>query len=173
MNDQIQRELQKCIEEFANNVTGILQKAVADAVAAVLAATEGSSLGRLPVAQAKKAAPKKSKKSKSAQKTRVAKPAKSAAPKATRTPASTRGGAPFDAQSLLREVERKPGQRMEELAKKLRTTTKRLAEPMKTLLAANAVKKAGLARGTTYRPSQSNTSKSAPEEAAAAATPAS
>ena len=151
MNDQIQRELQARIEAFASDVTTILQKAVADAVAAVLAATEGSSVGRTTrLGPGKQVASRSPKGSKSAQKKRVTK----SSPPTKKTARRAGTGAPFDAQALLREVERKPDQRMEELAKALRTTTQRLGEPMKTLLAAKAVKKAGQARGTTYRASQ-------------------
>lgn len=59
--------------------------------------------------------------------------------------------AAMDASALLREVTRKPGQRMEELAKSLGTPTKVLRTPMAALLAAKKVKKSGQARGTKYR----------------------
>jgi hypothetical protein len=58
----------------------------------------------------------------------------------------------LDADVVLREVKRKAGQRVEELAKNLRTSTKALKAPLAELIQAKKVKKSGAARGTNYRP---------------------
>ena len=53
-------------------------------------------------------------------------------------------------EALLREVKRKGGRRMEELAVAMRTSTRMLKGPMKQLLATKKIKTTGQARGTKY-----------------------
>jgi hypothetical protein len=57
----------------------------------------------------------------------------------------------LDADVVLREVKRKAGQRVEELAKNLHTSTKALKAPLAELMQSKKVKKSGAARGTNYR----------------------
>mgnify|MGYP001580449084 FL=1 len=68
-----------------------------------------------------------------------------------RSATRTRAPAEVNTAALLRELSRKPGQRMEELSKSLATSTKVLRAPMAALLDAKKVKKSGKARGTKYR----------------------
>jgi hypothetical protein len=56
-----------------------------------------------------------------------------------------------DADVVLREIKRKSGQRVEELAKNLHTSTKSLKSPLAELMQSKRVKKSGAARGTNYR----------------------
>lgn len=75
---------------------------------------------------------------------------------AAKSAPATRGGKTEAARvsradALLREVQRKGGRRMEEIAKSMRTSTKSLTSPMRRLLKAKRVKKSGVARGTKYR----------------------
>src|SRR3954469_7090783 len=56
-----------------------------------------------------------------------------------------------DADALLRGVEKKGGQRMEQIAKSMGSSTKALGAPMRFLLKEKKVKRSGQARGTTYR----------------------
>lgn len=122
MNERIQRELQGRIEAFAVDVTAILQRAVADAVAEAIGSP-----------------------ARGASRTSVSAKSKDAAGRRTRQRVQQEAG------TLLKEVQRKGDRRMEEIAKSLRTSTKALVTPMKKLLAAKKVKKSGLARGTKYR----------------------
>jgi hypothetical protein len=126
MNERIQRELQKSVEAFATDVTAILQRAVAAAVAEALGGSRAAraQVGRRPRGRSK---------------------AKDAAGRRTRQRVQQEAGA------LLKEVQRRGDRRMEEIAKSLRTSTKALVTPMKKLLAAKKVKKSGTARGTKYR----------------------
>ena len=118
MNERIQRELQKSVEAFATDVTAILQRAVADAVADALGSTR-------KVKSTVKDAP---------------------APRGGKTEAARAARA----DALLREVKRKGGRRMEQIAKSMRTSTKALTSPMGRLLSSKRVKKTGVARGTKY-----------------------
>ena len=125
MNEQIQRRLQERIEAFATDVTSILKDAVADAVAEALGARHArSTAGR---AEARRGT------------------------KRDKAGRRTRAQVQREADALLREVKRKSGQRMEQIAKNLRVSTKALALPMQALLKAKKVKKTGVARGTMYR----------------------
>lgn len=56
-------------------------------------------------------------------------------------------------EELLRAISQggAAGLRMEEIGKSMNVSTKSLVRPMKALLAAKKVKRAGQARGTTYR----------------------
>jgi hypothetical protein len=57
-----------------------------------------------------------------------------------------------DAEALLREVKKHSGLRMEQIAKNMGlSNTKPLVAPMRFLLKEKKVKRAGQARGTTYR----------------------
>jgi hypothetical protein len=67
-------------------------------------------------------------------------------PRGGKTEAARAAGA----EALLREVKRKGGRRIEEIAKSLRTSTKALKSPMGRLLKAKRVKRTGQARGTKY-----------------------
>jgi hypothetical protein len=125
MNERIQRALNERIEAFAHDVTAILT----DAVAAAVADAFGSGKGRAGTS------------------TVTAKRGKQRDKAGRRTRAQVQ----LEADVLLREVTRKGGQRMEQIAKKLRLSTKALALPMHALLKAKKVKKTGVARGTTYR----------------------
>src|SRR5690349_12002406 len=77
-----------------------------------------------------------------------AKSSSTASPAAKR-PKSGRGSS-LDTETVLREVKRKGGRRVEEIAKSLRTSTKSLALPLRKLIAANKVKTRGNRRGTRY-----------------------
>ena len=123
MNEKIQRELHNRIETFATEITEILQRAVAGSVTEVLGVP-----GKVrPSGRAG---------------------AKTASAKAV-THAKAR--AVMDGDTLLREVRRQGGRRMEELSKALRRTTMVLRGPMKKLIAEKKVKTSGQARGTKYR----------------------
>jgi hypothetical protein len=56
------------------------------------------------------------------------------------------------AEILRAEIERRPGLRIEQLAKQLRTTTKSLARPAKMLIAEGRVTTRGQKRATQYFP---------------------
>lgn len=130
MNEQIQKALQERIEAFASDVTEILQRAVADAVAEALG----------PGRKGRDAGP--------ARGTRGAQRAVERDRGGKRTRAQVQREA--DA-ALLQEVTRKGGRRIEQIAKSMRRSTKALALPMKALLKAKKVKRTGVARGTMYR----------------------
>ncbi|MBI1947440.1 MAG: hypothetical protein HYS27_17230 [Deltaproteobacteria bacterium] len=65
--------------------------------------------------------------------------------------AALRAGPSIDANALLREVARKPGRGVEEIASSLRMNSKRLRPVMAKLLKAGKVKRSGKARGSKYR----------------------
>ncbi len=75
---------------------------------------------------------------------------------AVRSSSASRGAAaPLRASigndALLKEVGRKPGQRLEEIAKNLGVNSKSLKAPVARLVKAKKLKKSGQARGTRYR----------------------
>jgi hypothetical protein len=90
----------------------------------------------------------------------TAKPKRRVAPLAPRTPrvakARRKGGrrSPEELQELatgvLGYIRKNPGQRAEQIAAGMSTTTKELARPISMLLADKAVKTQGVKRGTTY-----------------------
>ncbi|MBI1944676.1 MAG: hypothetical protein HYS27_03210 [Deltaproteobacteria bacterium] len=61
------------------------------------------------------------------------------------------GRSTVDAAALLREIARKPGLRVEEIAKNLGVPSKSLKAPVASLVKAKKLKKSGAARGTKYR----------------------
>ncbi len=71
------------------------------------------------------------------------------ASKGAATSASLRASVSNDA--LLREIGKKPGQRIEEIAKILGVNSKSLKAPVARLVKAKKLKKTGQARGTKYR----------------------
>lgn len=90
----------------------------------------------------------------------TARPKRRAAPSPTRTPrvskARPKGGRRSAeelqelATAVLGYIRKNPGQRAEQIAEGMGTTTKELVRPISQLLADKAVKTAGVKRGTTY-----------------------
>lgn len=120
MSTNLENELRTRIEAFANDITAILQRAVATSVADALKVGPGragsaAAKGRAARGQARSAA---------------------------------QDGAARAA--LLREIQRKGGRRMEELSKAMRTPSKVLRGSIKALLADKKIKTTGQARGTKY-----------------------
>lgn len=70
------------------------------------------------------------------------------------TPVAAKRGAgrsTVETTALLREIARKPGLRIEEIAKNLGVPSKSLKAPVARLAKAKKLKKSGVARGTKYR----------------------
>lgn len=151
MNEQIRAALQQRIETFANDLTSILQKAVADAIADALRAARPS------LKPGKKAAPKATRRAKGASKKTAKKSAAKRNKKAGRAKARTKGPA-VTAAAVLAELRRNPGQGIEELARSLGTSSDSVSQPLRALVEEKAVKKKGLARGTKYRPADAKSS---------------
>ena len=139
MNEKIQAQLQERIEAFAADVTTILQQAVADSVSDVLAGTAAKPARRAPAAKVGRKAKTKTKAKAKAKGKRRAKGAK-------RSPAEL---VQLE-KGLLREVKRKGGRRIEEIAESLGASTKDLTLPMKKLIGGKKVKSKGQRRATRY-----------------------
>ena len=123
MNEELQRQLQANIENFAANVTVILTQAVREAVEAALTT------------------PRSSKRAGSA--------GAPAAARARRRPTNGRGSS-LDVDTVLAEVKRQGGRGVEKLAKKLGVKTKQLTLPLRKLIAAKKIKTKGRRRGMSY-----------------------
>jgi hypothetical protein len=123
MNDKIQRELQARIETFARDITTLLSRAVSDAM--------------------KDAVP--------AGKARRGRPPKSAGGGKKGAKKKKRAGKSIDEDTLLKEVAKEGGRRMEQIAEALGTTSKAIGPSMKSLIAAQKVKASGKARGMNYQ----------------------
>ena len=122
MASRIDAELQERIENFAHEITGLLKRAVADSVAEALTGTAARRGGGRG-GRGGKLPP----------------------------PSRRAGGRAVEASELLKELQKRTDQRMEELAKSLKTTTGALKAPMKKLIDEKQVKSVGQARGTKYR----------------------
>lgn len=123
MKSDIQRELQARIEDFARDVTELLQQAVATSLRDAMPGTGG---GRGRGRAGKKAAPAK---------------------KAGRRAG---GGKAVSEDVVLKEVAREGGRRITQIAESLGTESKAIAKALKALVQAKKVKATGKARGTKY-----------------------
>ncbi len=125
MKDKVQRELQARIEAFARDITTLLSRAVSDAMR-----------DAVPVAKARRGRPPKSAGGGGAGK---------------KAGKKKRAGKAIDEDTLLKEVAKEGGRRMEQIAQSLGTTSKAIGPSMKALISAQKVKASGKARGTKYQ----------------------
>jgi hypothetical protein len=129
MNQALQSELHKRIEAFASDITAVLQRAVADAVAQALRGTSSVTFAG-PRARGGRAG------SKGAGRTAGAKSA------------SRRMN--LSAADLYAELVRDGGRNIEKIAEALQTSTSVVGPLLKALLAEGRVRRTGQARGTKY-----------------------
>lgn len=152
----VEQELQSRVNAFVAELSDLVRRAALEAVS--------SALGGGALAAPKKAgAPKKAPAAKKAAAGKKAAPAAAkpaAAPKAAaaaggkRKPGAKR--APEEIQQttdkLLSRISQNPGERIEEIAKALGTTTKDLTLPVKKLLSDKKIRSQGTRRATKYFP---------------------
>lgn len=150
MSDKMQDAINARVEVFAREISEIIQQSVTDAVAQALQATGGSAPARTT---RRKATRRKATRAKAASRKKAT--AKKAAGKATgsrRKKGQKRTPEQLEAmtKSLLKEIKRKGGRRIEEIGTALSIPTKELALPIKKLIADKKIKTTGQRRATRY-----------------------
>ncbi len=150
----VEQELQSRVNAFVAELSGLVRRAALEAVSAALGGGGAS-------------APKKAGAPKKAPAAKKAAPGKKAAPVATKPAAAPKAAAaskrkpgakraPEEIQQttdkLLARISQNPGERIEEIAKALGTTTKDLTLPVKKLLSDKKIRSQGTRRATKYFP---------------------
>jgi len=147
MNNTLQAELQKRIEAFASDITSVLQRAVADAVAGALTGA--------PAAKATSTAARSTK--------TKAKPAKAEAGRAHRSSIS--------AGELYAMLLTNGNRNIEKIAQGLGVKTATIAPLLRTLVEQGSVRRTGQARGTKYTSVPGKAPSAKASAAAVSATP--
>jgi DNA-binding NtrC family response regulator len=144
----IQREIRALVEGFVDDLSLLMQGAIEEAAAGAAKSARKKAPRKASKKVAKKKGRKKAAKKASKKKCRkkAAKKVRKSGRRKKRTPAQL---AKLEAQ-LLKEIKKKSGLRMEELAKVLGVGTKDLMLPAKKLLADKKVKTKGQTRATQY-----------------------
>lgn len=138
MAQNIEIRIQKLVDTFAADLTTLLRQAAADAVSEALGTTSGTK----SLAKGRRGA------------SRAAKKARAARGRARRSATGFYRRTPEELAELegrlYREVKKKGGRRIEEIATTMGEDTRTLTLPMKKLIGAKKIKTTGQKRATRY-----------------------
>ena len=149
--NSLHSELQALTAEYTAHIVAVVQKAISAAVSASI-----QSEGGRPAKTARRSAPKQAPASVKAVKAPAAKPAKAMKPMKAGKRSKGAKRAPEEiaatTSALQAYVKAHAGQRIEQIAKAMKVTTKDLALPAKKLLGDRKLKTKGQKRATQYFP---------------------
>jgi DNA-binding NtrC family response regulator len=153
----IDTEIKGRVEAFVSELSELVRKAALEAVTSALGGAGISLPSGKPAAPAKKGGRSKAEPAPAARAESSRKAGKAASPKAA--PAKRKPGAKRSPEEISRTTEQlfdyiqgHPGERIEEIAKALNTSTKELTLPIKKLLSDKKISSRGTRRATKYFP---------------------